>query len=78
MQGASFVECDVVLTKDCQLICRHEPDLVATTDAKTKFPDLVKNYTIDSTLSGRVSPESISLVLNVLSTSTFRYNQAGL
>ena len=58
VQGASFVECDVVLTKDCQLICRHEPDLVATTDAKTKFPELVRNYTIDSTLSGRVSVKS--------------------
>ncbi|KAL3153916.1 hypothetical protein ABBQ32_013480 [Trebouxia sp. C0010 RCD-2024] len=41
------------MTKDCQLICRREPDLVATTDAKTKFPELVRNYTIDSTLSGR-------------------------
>lgn len=43
------------MTRDCQLICRHEPDLLATTDAETKFPDLVKNYTIDSTLSGTVS-----------------------
>ena len=43
------------MTKDCQLICRHEPDLVATTDAKTKFPGLIKNYTIDSTLNGTVS-----------------------
>ena len=43
------------MTKDCQLICRHEPDLVATTDAKDKFPELLMNYTIDSTLSGTVS-----------------------
>jgi glycerophosphoryl diester phosphodiesterase len=52
-KGADFIECDVVMTKDCQLICRHEPDLLGTTDAGTKFPDLIKNYTVDASLAGR-------------------------
>ena len=32
-QGADFIECDAVLTKDCQFICRHEPLLSNTTNA---------------------------------------------
>lgn len=52
-KGADFIECDVVMTQDCQLICRHEPDLFGTTDAATKFPNLIKNYTVDEGLSGR-------------------------
>ncbi|KAK9787116.1 hypothetical protein WJX73_005239 [Symbiochloris irregularis] len=47
VQGAHFVECDVVLTKDCQAICRHEPDVSQTTDALHKFPHLLRNDTID-------------------------------
>lgn len=46
-QGAHFVECDVVLTKDCQPICRHEPEVSGTTDALHKFPHLLRNATID-------------------------------
>lgn len=47
VQGADFIECDVVLTKDCQPICRHEPDISHTTDALMKFPTQQKNRTID-------------------------------
>lgn len=36
-EGADFIECDVVVTKDLQLICRHEPQLNDTTDAAEKF-----------------------------------------
>jgi glycerophosphoryl diester phosphodiesterase len=36
-QGADFIECDVVVTKDLQLICRHEPNLDNTTDVLDKF-----------------------------------------
>jgi glycerophosphoryl diester phosphodiesterase len=36
-QGADFIECDVVVTKDLKLICRHEPQLNDTTDAAQKF-----------------------------------------
>lgn len=36
-EGADFIECDVVMTKDLQLICRHEPLLDETTDAADKF-----------------------------------------
>lgn len=36
-QGADFIECDVVVTKDLQLICRHEPNLNDTTDAWQHF-----------------------------------------
>lgn len=39
--GADFIECDVVLTKDLVPVCRHEPWLAGTTDAKDKFPDRV-------------------------------------
>lgn len=46
-QGADFIECDVVLTKDLVPICRHEPDLNDTTDAFSKFPDLLTTYIID-------------------------------
>lgn len=46
-QGAHFIECDVVLTRDCQPICRHEPDISQTTDALKKFPDRQRNVTID-------------------------------
>ncbi|KAG2498637.1 hypothetical protein HYH03_003384 [Edaphochlamys debaryana] len=31
-QGARFIECDVVLTKDLVPICRHEPNIAETTD----------------------------------------------
>ena len=34
-QGADFVECDTVLTRDCRLVCRHEPLLSNTTNAGT-------------------------------------------
>jgi glycerophosphoryl diester phosphodiesterase len=37
-QGADFIEPDLVLTQDGQLIARHEPMLDATTDVATKFP----------------------------------------
>ena len=36
-EGADFIECDVVVTKDLQLVCRHEPVLNETTDAVDKF-----------------------------------------
>lgn len=36
-EGADFIECDVVVTKDLQLICRHEPNLNDTTDAWEQF-----------------------------------------
>lgn len=36
-EGADFIECDVVVTKDLQLICRHEPNLNDTTDAWQLF-----------------------------------------
>ncbi len=37
-QGADFIEPDLVLTADRQLIARHEPMLDGTTDVATKFP----------------------------------------
>ena len=37
-QGANFIEPDLVMTKDGQLIARHEPILDGTTDVATKFP----------------------------------------
>jgi glycerophosphoryl diester phosphodiesterase len=37
-QGADFIEPDLVLTKDGQMIARHEPMLDSTTDVASKFP----------------------------------------
>jgi glycerophosphoryl diester phosphodiesterase len=37
-QGADFIEPDLVMTKDGQMIARHEPVLDGTTDVATKFP----------------------------------------
>lgn len=42
-----WVQCDVVPTKDCFLICRHEPELNLTTDASKYYSDLAKTYEID-------------------------------
>ena len=56
LQGADIIECDIVLTKDCVPICRHEPELITTTDALTKFPQLRRNFTVDANLFGSVRP----------------------
>jgi glycerophosphoryl diester phosphodiesterase len=37
-QGADMIEPDLVLTKDGEMIARHEPMLDSTTDVATKFP----------------------------------------
>jgi glycerophosphoryl diester phosphodiesterase len=37
-QGADFIEPDLVLTQDGQMIARHEPVLDGTTDVASKFP----------------------------------------
>ena len=37
-QGADFIEPDLVLTKDGELVARHEPMLDDTTDVASKFP----------------------------------------
>ncbi len=37
-QGADFIEPDLVLTKDGEMIARHEPMLDDTTDVASKFP----------------------------------------
>ena len=38
-QGADFVEQDLVLTKDNQLVCLHDVTLERTTDVALRFPD---------------------------------------
>jgi glycerophosphoryl diester phosphodiesterase len=38
VQGADFIEPDLVLTKDGVMIARHEPVLDGTTDVASKFP----------------------------------------
>ncbi len=37
-QGADFIEPDLVLTRDGEMVARHEPMLDSTTDVATKFP----------------------------------------
>eukprot|EP00892_Ulva_mutabilis_P008511 jgi/Ulvmu1/6031/UM027_0006.1 len=60
-QGADFIECDVVVTKDLKLICRHEPLLSGTTDADAKFPDRITAYTIDGDLYEGVFSTDLTL-----------------
>jgi glycerophosphoryl diester phosphodiesterase len=38
-QGATFVEFDLRLTKDAQVVCLHDDSLERTTDAELVFPD---------------------------------------
>jgi len=45
--GADFIECDMVLTRDLVPICRHEPNLSESTDAPQKFPSKARTYLID-------------------------------
>ena len=45
--GADFVEPDLVATKDGVLIARHEPNIGATTDVATKFPDRKTTKMVD-------------------------------
>eukprot|EP01023_Acetabularia_acetabulum_P045916 TRINITY_DN4682_c1_g1_i1.p1 TRINITY_DN4682_c1_g1~~TRINITY_DN4682_c1_g1_i1.p1 ORF type:complete len:543 (-),score=61.04 TRINITY_DN4682_c1_g1_i1:495-2123(-) len=46
-QGAHFIECDVVLTQDLVPICRHEPNIINTTDAALKFPQKITTKIVD-------------------------------
>ncbi len=54
-QGADYVEQDLVLTRDRQLICLHDIHLEATTDVEQRFPDRSRAdgrfYAIDFTLA---------------------------
>ena len=47
--GADFVECDIVSTKDHQLVCRHENDITGTTDVADhpEFADRKTTKVID-------------------------------
>src|SRR5215217_2058152 len=45
--GADYIEPDLVATKDGHLIARHEPNLIATTDVATKFPDRETTKVVD-------------------------------
>lgn len=37
----------MVLTLDLHPVCRHEPNVINTTDALAVFPDLIRSHTID-------------------------------
>ena len=44
-QGATFVEFDVQLTKDRQIVCLHDESLERTTDVEEVFPDRFRSVT---------------------------------
>ena len=44
-QGADYIECDLVMTKDSVLICRHEPMLSGTTDVAERSEFATKKTT---------------------------------
>lgn len=48
-EGADFIECDICLTKDLHLICRHEPLLHDTTDvaSRPEFADRKTTRLVD-------------------------------
>lgn len=48
-QGADFIEPDLVVTKDAQLVARHENDITGTTDVSSRkeFADRKRTKTID-------------------------------
>jgi glycerophosphoryl diester phosphodiesterase len=46
-QGASYIEPDLVMTKDGFLIARHEPMLGGTTDVASKFPGRQSTKEVD-------------------------------
>ncbi len=50
-QGADFIEPDLVMTKDGQLVARHENDISDTTDvaSRKEFADRKRTRTIDGT-----------------------------
>jgi len=50
--GADYLECDVHLTADLFPICRHDPDLSTTTDAREQFPDRARRRAIDESEGG--------------------------
>jgi glycerophosphoryl diester phosphodiesterase len=45
-QGADYIEPDLVATKDGKLVARHDPNIGATTDVATKFPESRKRTRI--------------------------------
>jgi glycerophosphoryl diester phosphodiesterase len=45
--GADYIEPDLVATKDGHLIARHEPNMIATTDVASKFPDRLRTGIVD-------------------------------
>jgi glycerophosphoryl diester phosphodiesterase len=45
--GADYIEPDLVVTKDGVLIARHEPNLIATTDVASKFPNRKRKAIVD-------------------------------
>jgi glycerophosphoryl diester phosphodiesterase len=49
-QGADVVEADVVITKDGELICRHDCDLGPSTDVAERFAERKRQVVIDGTL----------------------------
>jgi glycerophosphoryl diester phosphodiesterase len=44
-QGAAFVEFDLQLTKDRQIVCLHDESLERTTDVEDRFPDRARTVT---------------------------------
>ncbi len=44
-QGATFVEFDLQLTKDRQIVCLHDESLERTTDVEERFPDRARTMT---------------------------------
>src|SRR6185436_8114235 len=45
-QGADYIEPDLVSTKDGKLVARHDPNIGATTDVASKFPESRKRTRI--------------------------------
>jgi glycerophosphoryl diester phosphodiesterase len=63
-EGADCIECDVVVTKDLKLVCRHEPWLDISTDSAQKYPEYTKTYNLPEAGGNITGVFSIDLTLD--------------
>ena len=70
LQGADFIECDVVLTSDCGLVCRHDSLLSNTTNADALFPERTAAYQIDEKPLDKVRASKLNKVTKLSSFQT--------
>jgi len=76
-EGAGFIECDVCITKDLKLVCRHESWLNETTNIwdNKNLRSKQKTYTITGTLYGQTITDIFTVDLTLEELRTIRARQ---